>query len=193
MRSMAVTYELVHEVFLQSSLLACNFWLCLSYSTQESLLTGYTLLKEFASQGCSLGMICGLSELLITLLVGFSPGVPLFCLPQPTLLSCMYSDIFYFLASCKKQRKSGTSACSHPLSAPTIKLLMLIFLHFRVQYDFLTYLAKFQSTNIKSNFIWTFIFENLRSPLLDLVSRLDWLRIRENDIKYSKIPHGLKL
>ena len=47
------------------------------------------------------------------------------------------------------------------------------FLHFRVQYDFLTYLAKFQSiTDIRSHSFFTFISENLRPPLLDLVPRL---------------------
>ena len=47
------------------------------------------------------------------------------------------------------------------------------FFNFRVQYDFLTYLAKFQSiTNIKSRSFFTFISENLRPPLLDLVPRL---------------------
>ena len=108
-------------------------------------------------------------------------------LPSTTNTSILYSDIFYFLASCKKQRKSGTSACSQPLSAPTIKLLILTFLHFRVQYDFFTYLAKFQSiTNIRSNFIWTFIFENLRPLLLDLVSRLgcELEKITSNTKKY---------
>ena len=50
---------------------------------------------------------------------------------------------------------------------------IFIFLHFRVQYDFLTYLAKFQSiTNIRSHSVFTFISENLRPPLLDLVPRL---------------------
>ena len=53
-----------------------------------------------------------------------------------------------------------------------IKLLILIFLHFRIQYDFLTYLAKFQSImNIRSHSFFTFISENLRPPLLDLVPR----------------------
>ena len=91
-------------------------------------------------------------------------------LPFTTNTSILYSDIFYFLASCKKQRKSGTSACSLPLD----QIINVNFvLDFRVQYDFLTYLAKFQSiTNNRSNFIWTFISENLRPPLLDLVLRL---------------------
>ena len=58
-------------------------------------------------------------------------------------------------------------------SATTIKLLIFIFLPFRVQYDFLTYFAKFQSiTNIRSRSFFTFISENLRPPLLDLVPRL---------------------
>ena len=60
-------------------------------------------------------------------------------------------------------------------SAPTIKLLIFFFLHiFRVQYDFLTHLAKFQSImNIRSHSLFTFISDNLRLPLLDLVPRLD--------------------
>ena len=54
-----------------------------------------------------------------------------------------------------------------------INLLILVFLYFRVQYDFLTYLAKFQSiTNIRSCSFFTLISENLRPPLLDLVPRL---------------------
>ena len=59
-------------------------------------------------------------------------------------------------------------------SATAIKLSIFIFLHFRVQiYDFLTYLAKFQSiTDIRSHSFFTFISENLRPPLLDLVPRL---------------------
>ena len=62
-----------------------------------------------------------------------------------------------------------------PESATTIKLsIFIFFLHFRVQDDFLTHPAKFQSiTNIRHRIIWTFIFENLRPPLLDLVPRLD--------------------
>ena len=44
------------------------------------------------------------------------------------------------------------------------------FLHFRVQYDFLTHLAKFQSiTNIRSHSFFTFISENLQPPLIDLI------------------------
>ena len=47
------------------------------------------------------------------------------------------------------------------------------FFFFRVQYDFLTYLAKFQSiTDIRSHSFFTFISENLQPPLLDLVPRL---------------------
>ena len=53
------------------------------------------------------------------------------------------------------------------------QIIDINFLHFRVQYDFLTYLAKFQSiTNIRSHSFFTFISENLRPPLLDLVPRL---------------------
>ena len=42
-----------------------------------------------------------------------------------------------------------------------------------IQLDLLTHLAKFQSiTNIRSRFILTFISENLRPPLINLVPRL---------------------
>ena len=59
------------------------------------------------------------------------------------------------------------------LSAPTIKLSIFIFLHFRVQYDFLTHLAKCQSImNFRSHSFLTFTSDNLRPPLLDLVPRL---------------------
>ena len=44
-----------------------------------------------------------------------------------------------------------------------IEYIHFFFLHFCVQYGFLTHVAKFQYiTNIRSHFIWTFIFENLR-------------------------------
>ena len=53
------------------------------------------------------------------------------------------------------------------------QIIDIHFLHFRVQYDFLTYLAKFQSiTKIRSHSFFTFISENLWPPLLDLVPRL---------------------
>ena len=48
-----------------------------------------------------------------------------------------------------------------------------VFSHFRVQLDFLTHLDKFQSIRIfTSHFISTFIFENLRPSLINLVPRL---------------------
>ena len=53
------------------------------------------------------------------------------------------------------------------------QIIDIHFFTFSVQYDFLTYLAKFQSiANIRSHFFFTFISENLRPPLLDLVARL---------------------
>ena len=57
------------------------------------------------------------------------------------------------------------------------QIIDIHFLHFRVQYDFLTYLAKFQSiTHFGSHSLFTFLSENLRPPLLtallDLVPRL---------------------
>ena len=74
-----------------------------------------------------------------------------------------------------------------------IFFLIFIFLHFRVQLDLLTHLAKFQSiTNIRSHFILTFISENLRPPLINLCSKA-WLQMGESDVKDSNIPHGLKL
>ena len=68
------------------------------------------------------------------------------------------------------------------------------FLHFRAQYDFLTYLAKFQPiANFKSYcFFFTFISENLRPPLLDLVPRLG-CELEKMTSDPQKIPHGLKL
>ena len=62
-----------------------------------------------------------------------------------------------------------------------------IFLHFRVQLDLLTHLAKFQSiTNIGSHFILTFISENLRPPLINLVPRLgcEWEKVTSKTQTY---------
>ena len=55
-----------------------------------------------------------------------------------------------------------------------IKLLIFIFfLHFHVQYDLLTHLAKCQSiVNIRSHSFFIFISTNLQPPLHDLVPRL---------------------
>ena len=73
-----------------------------------------------------------------------------------------------------------------------IKFSIPIFLHFRTQQVFPRYLAKFQSiTNIRTRGFWTFISENLRPPLISLVPSLGG--IGENDVIFSKIPHGLKL
>ena len=91
---------------------------------------------------------------------------------------CKYGMISrYALRHIKqKSRQSKRILCIFAkvyLSATAIKLSIFIFLHFRVQYDFLTYLAKFQSiTDIRSHSFFTFISENLRPPLLDLVPRL---------------------
>ena len=51
-----------------------------------------------------------------------------------------------------------------------IKFLISIFLRFRAQWVFPSYLAKFQSvTNITTRVFWTFISENLAPPLIFLV------------------------
>ena len=68
-----------------------------------------------------------------------------------------------------------------------IKFLIFIFLHFRVQLDLLTHLAKFQSiTNIRNHFILTFISENLRPPLVNLVPRLgcEWEKVTSKTQTY---------
>ena len=73
-----------------------------------------------------------------------------------------------------------------------IKFLIFIFLHFRVQLDLLTHLAKFQSiTNIRSHFILTFISEN--TAAINQPCSKAWLQMGESDVKDSNIPHGLKL
>ena len=77
------------------------------------------------------------------------------------------------------------------LKCPYDQIVDFHFLHFRLQYDFLTHLAKFQSImNIRSHSFFTFISDNLRPPLPRSKA---WLRIRENDVICAKIPHGLKL
>ena len=76
--------------------------------------------------------------------------------------------------------------CNNELG-PKIKFLIFIFLHFRVQLDLLTHLAKFQSiTNIRSHFILTFISENLRPPLINLVPRLgcEWEKVTSKTQTY---------
>ena len=59
------------------------------------------------------------------------------------------------------------------LKCPYDQIVDFHFLHFRVQYDFLSHLAKFQSIpNMRSHSFFTVISKNLRLPLLDLVPRL---------------------
>ena len=73
------------------------------------------------------------------------------------------------------------------LKCPYDQIIDILFLHFHVQYDFLTYPTKFQSiTNIRSYFIWTFIFEDLWLPLLDFVLRLgcELEKMKSNTQKY---------
>ena len=70
---------------------------------------------------------------------------------------------------------SGTLPIRYSLGHENMVVLkcyydQIIDIHFftfsSVQYDFLTYLAKFQSiTNIRSHSFFTFISENLRPPL----------------------------
>ena len=76
---------------------------------------------------------------------------------------------------------------TRPQSAPVIKFVSLIFLHFRVLLDFLTHLAKFQSImNIRSHFVLTFNSENLRPPLINLVPSLGckWEKVTSKAQKY---------
>ena len=75
-----------------------------------------------------------------------------------------------------RRRYRHHQVCPHTLGKLKCyydQIIDIPFLHFRVQYDFLTYLAKFQSiTNIRIHSFFTFISENLRPPLLDIVPRL---------------------
>ena len=74
-----------------------------------------------------------------------------------------------------------------------IKFLIFIFLHFRVQLDLLTHLAKFQSiTNIRSHFIYNIYFREFMAAINQPCSKAS-LQMGESDVKDSNIPHGLKL
>ena len=56
-----------------------------------------------------------------------------------------------------------------------IKLSVSLFLHFRTQYVFPGYLAKFQSiTKYRAHVFWAFISVNLQPPLIFLVPILGW-------------------
>ena len=81
----------------------------------------------------------------------------------------------------------------HAKSAPVIKFSTNTFYHFRTQQVFPRYLAKFQSiTTIRAHFFLDLCnSENLRPPYISLVP--SWLRIRVNDVLFSKTQHGLKL
>ena len=72
------------------------------------------------------------------------------------------------------------------------KISFSIFLHFRVEYDLLTHVTKFQSfTAIGSIFFFSFLFEISRPPLLGLVPEVK-AQITGSDVIGStrKIPHG---
>ena len=81
---------------------------------------------------------------------------------------------------------------TRPLECPYDQIVDFhFFFHFPVQDDFLAHLAKFQFImNIRSHF-FTFISDNLRPPLLDLVPRFGCEL--EKMTSCAKIPHGLKL
>ena len=87
---------------------------------------------------------------------------------------------------------SVATTCRRVLKCYYDQIIDIHFLHFRVQYDFLTYLAKFQSiTNIRSHSFFYFYFREFTAAITWPCSKA-WLRIGENDVIFSKIPHGLK-
>ena len=78
------------------------------------------------------------------------------------------------------------------LSTPETEISFSIFLHFRVEYDLLTHVTKFQSfTAIGSISFFSFLFEISRPPLLGLVPEVK-VQITGSDVIGStrKIPHG---
>ena len=87
-----------------------------------------------------------------------------------SLLMTKYSLILFKVLKCCTDKNERTDY-RLLIGAHVIKLLIFIFffLHFRVKYDFLTHLKKFQSvTNIRRIFFKTFFPEDLRPPLFDL-------------------------
>ena len=78
------------------------------------------------------------------------------------------------------------------LKCPWDENFISIFLHFRVEYDLLTHVTKFQSfTANGSIFFFSFLFEISRPPLLGLVPEVK-TQISGSDVIGStrKIPHG---
>ena len=72
-----------------------------------------------------------------------------------------------------------------------INFVIIIFVHFRAQLDFLTHLAKFQSiTNIRSHFILTLYFREFTAPLIINIVPSLLLRMGESDVNGSNIPHS---
>ena len=60
------------------------------------------------------------------------------------------------------------------------KISFSIYLHFRVEYDLLTHVTKFQSfTAIGSIFFFSFLFEISRPPLLGLVPEVKAQKLQE--------------
>ena len=81
----------------------------------------------------------------------------------------------------------GAEPKMYILKCPYVQIMILIFLHFRLLLDFLTQSADFQFiANIRSQFILTFIFENLRPPLINLIPRLgcEWEKVTSKSQKY---------
>ena len=73
-----------------------------------------------------------------------------------------------------------------------MKISFSIFLYFRVEYDLLTHVTKFQSfMAIGSNFFFSFLFKISRPPLLGLVPEVK-AQITASDVIGStqKILHG---
>ena len=73
-----------------------------------------------------------------------------------------------------------------------MKISFSIFLHFRVEYDLLTHVTKFQSfTAIGGFFFFSFLFEISQPPLLGLVPEVK-AQITGSDVigLTREIPHG---
>ena len=74
-----------------------------------------------------------------------------------------------------------------------MKFSITIFLHFRTQWVFPRYLAKFKSiTNIRTRGFWIFILREFAAAINFLCSK-SWLRNAENDVNFSKIPPGVDI
>ena len=77
------------------------------------------------------------------------------------------------------------------LKCPWDEISFSIFLHFRVEYDLLTHVTKFQSFTAIGSIFFSFLFEISRPPLLGLVPEVK-AQITGSDVIGSirKIPYG---